>query len=552
MILVKHNTNSDLMKALVLAVFIVSSFTSFSQNFTYEDTLRGSVTPERVWWDLLHYNLFVSVFPESKEIRGSNTVVFKVLEENNILQIDLQSPLTITRVVHGDKELKWKQTGAAHFIDLETKLQVNSVDSITVFYEGIPHQAKRAPWDGGFVWTKDKDGNDFIATACQGIGASIWWPCKDHMYDEPDQGMLIKANVPTGLIAVANGRLIKQEKEGKKRTSFTWQVVNPINNYGVNLNIGNYVNWSEVYEGEKGPLEMSYWVLKYNLEKAKEHFKQAPMMMKAFEHWFGPYPFYEDSYKLVEAPYLGMEHQSSVTYGNHYKNGYLGMDLSHSGWGKKFDYLIIHESGHEWFANNITYKDIADMWIHESFTTYSESIFVEYYYGKEAGAEYVIGSRKNIGNRSKIIGEYNVNHEGDGDMYTKGANIIHTIRQFVPDDEKWRSILRGMNAKYYHQTVTTQMIEQFISDSVGMDLRPFFDQYLREANIPTLEYRIEKGMLSYRWTDCIASFDMPVYITINGEKTMIYPSTEWQELDRSKIEKVTIDKNFYINTKQLN
>lgn len=552
MILVKHNTNSDLMKVLVLAVFIVSSLTSFSQNFTYEDTLRGSVTPERVWWDLLHYNLSVSVFPETKEIRGSNTVVFKVLEENNILQIDLQSPLNITRVVHGDKELKWKKTGAAHFIDLETKLQVNSVDSITVFYEGIPHQAKRAPWDGGFVWTKDKDGNDFIATACQGIGASIWWPCKDHMYDEPDQGMLIKANVPTGLIAVANGRLIKHEKEGKKRTSFTWQVVNPINNYGVNLNIGNYVNWSEVYNGEKGPLEMSYWVLKYNLEKAKEHFKQAPMMIKAFEHWFGPYPFYEDSYKLVEAPYLGMEHQSSVTYGNHYKNGYLGMDLSHSGWGKKFDYLIIHESGHEWFANNITYKDIADMWIHESFTTYSESIFVEYYYGKEAGAEYVIGSRKNIGNRSKIIGEYDVNHEGDGDMYTKGANIIHTIRQFVPDDEKWRSILRGMNAKYYHETVTTQMIEQFISDSVGMDLRPFFDQYLREANIPTLEYRIEKGMLSYRWTDCIASFDMPVYITINGEKTMIYPSTEWQELDRSKIEKVTIDKNFYINTKQLN
>lgn len=334
MILVKHNTNSDLMKVLVLAVFIVSSFTSFSQNFTYEDTLRGSVTPERVWWDSLHYNLSVSVFPETKEIRGSNTVVFKVLEENNILQIDLQSPLNITRVVHGDKELKWKKTGAAHFIDLETKLQVNSVDSITVFYEGIPHQAKRAPWDGGFVWAKDKDGNDFIATACQGIGASIWWPCKDHMYDEPDQGMLIKANVPTGLIAVANGRLIKQEKEGKKRTSFTWQVVNPINNYGVNLNIGNYVNWSEVYDGEKGPLEMSYWVLKYNLEKAKEHFKQAPMMMKAFEYWFGPYPFYEDSYKLVEAPYLGMEHQSSVTYGNHYKNGYLGMDLSHSGWGK--------------------------------------------------------------------------------------------------------------------------------------------------------------------------------------------------------------------------
>ncbi len=541
------------MKKVVFILLALISFNGFGQNqhFTHEDTLRGSVTPERIWWDLLHYDLSVSVFPETKSISGSNTIQFKTLESNKIMQIDLQAPLQIDQVIYHGKNLSYKKVGAAHFIDLESAPEIGLTDSITIQYSGSPHQAIRAPWDGGFVWKKDKDGNDFIATACQGLGASVWWPCKDHMYDEPDHGIIVRANVPAELVAVSNGRLISTEKAEKKRKVYTWKVINPINNYGVNLNVGNYVNFSEVFDGEKGPLDMSYWVLEYNLDKAKEHFKQAPMMMKAFEHWFGPYPFYEDSYKLVEVPYLGMEHQSSVTYGNHYKNGYLGMDMSYSGWGKKFDYLIIHESGHEWFANNITYKDIADMWIHESFTTYSESIFVEYYYGKEAGAEYVIGSRRGIDNKAKIIGEYNVNHEGDGDMYTKGANVIHTLRQFVPDDEKWRRILRGMNETFYHQTVTTQEIEQFLADSVGMNLDSFFDQYLRQANIPTFEYKVDNGELSYHWTDCIEAFDMPLKISINGESTLIYPTKDWQKLSRTKIEKVEVDKNFYINSKQI-
>ncbi|MFD0878390.1 M1 family aminopeptidase, partial [Massilia pinisoli] len=166
-----------------------------------------------------------------------------------------------------------------------------------------------------------------------------------------------------------------------------------INNYGINMNVGNYEHFNEIYDGEKGKLTLDYYVLPENLEKAKTQFKQVPMMLKAFEHWFGPYPFYEDGYKLVDVPYLGMEHQSSVTYGNKYNNGYLGRDLSGTGWGLKWDFIIVHESGHEWFANNITYKDMADMWIHESFTNYSENLYTEYYFGKEAGAAYVIGCR---------------------------------------------------------------------------------------------------------------------------------------------------------------
>src|SRR5690606_7352637 len=253
------------------------------------------------------------------------------------------------------------------------------------------------PWDGGFSWKKDDNGNDFVATSCQGLGASVWWPNKDHMYDEVDS-MLISVRVPKALMEVSNGQLRGVEDHKDGTNTYHWFVNNPINNYGVNVNIGDYVHFSEDYNGEKGILKMDYYVLKYNLEKAKQQFKDAPRMMEAFEHWFGPYPFYEDGYKLVEVPYLGMEHQSSVTYGNGFENGYLGRDLSGTGWGLKFDFIIIHESAHEWFANNITYKDIADMWIHESFTAYAESIFVEYFYGKKAGAEYVIGTRRGIQN----------------------------------------------------------------------------------------------------------------------------------------------------------
>ena len=259
----------------------------------------------------------------------------------------------------------------------------------------------------------------FIASTCQGDGASLWWPCKDHMYDEPDS-MLISVNVPDNLMDVSNGRLRSVVRHENKTATYNWFVANPINNYGVNINIGDYVHFSEIFNGEKGALDCDYYVLRENLEKAKEQFKQAPMMLAAFEHWFGPYPFYEDGYKLVEAPYLGMEHQSSVTYGNGFENGYRGTDLSSTGWGLKFDFIIIHESGHEWFANSITYEDIADMWVHESFTNYSENLYVEYYYGKKAGADYVLGSRKNIRNDRPVTGTYNVNSRGSGDMYVQG------------------------------------------------------------------------------------------------------------------------------------
>jgi aminopeptidase N len=541
-----------------ILIVVLISFTGFSNgqgllseksNFTRQDTLRGSITPEREWWDLTYYHLDIEVKPDEKFISGKNTIQYRVLKPNQVMQVDLQEPMKITKVLQDGKELDVKHDGNAHFITLSNNQKSGAVNSIDVYYEGHPREAKRAPWDGGLSWKKDDNGKHFVATSCQGLGASVWWPNKDHMYDEVDS-MLISVTNPKGLMNVSNGRLRELKENDNNTVTSHWFVNNPINNYGVNINIADYINFSEVYDGEKGDLDLDYWVLSYNLEKAKEQFKDAPKMMKAFEHWFGPYPFYEDSFKLVEAPYLGMEHQSSVTYGNQYKKGYLGYDMSRSGWGLKFDYIIIHEAGHEWFANNITYKDAADMWVHEGFTTYSENLFVDYYYGKEASSDYVVGLRRGIRNQKPIIGTYGVNKEGSGDMYPKGANLLHTLRQLIEDDEKWRQILRGLNSEFYHKTITTKQIEDYISTQTGIDLTAFFNQYLRDIRIPTFEFKIEGGELTYRYSEIVEGFDMPIQIEIGDETQWIYPKEKWQTMPFTGTE-LEVDRDFYVKSKRL-
>ncbi|CAM1362552.1 Peptidase M1 [Tenacibaculum litoreum] len=526
-----------------------TSLFSKSETFTRQDSLRGSITLERSWWDLTYYHLNVTVNPDKKFIKGKNTVQYKVLKPHQVLQIDLQPPLKITKATQNNKELQVISEGNAHFIQLQSPQKKGAINSVDVYYEGKPKEAIRAPWDGGFSWKKDSNGNHFVATSCQGLGASVWWPNKDHMYDEVDS-MAISVRVPKNLMDVSNGRLRNIEQHNDNTTTYHWFVDNPINNYGVNVNIGDYVHFSEKYKGEDGVLDMNYYVLRDNLKKAKKQFKDAPKMMKAFEHWFGKYPFYEDGFKLVEVPYLGMEHQSSVTYGNQYKNGYLGRDLSGTGWGLKFDFIIIHEAGHEWFANNITNVDIADMWIHESFTAYSENLFLDYYYGKKASAEYVIGTRSSIQNDKPIIGHYDVNNEGSGDMYYKGANMLHTIRQLVNNDEKWRQILRGLNADFYHKTVTTQEIEKYMIEKSGIDLSKVFDQYLRTVKIPELEYTIENNTLKYRWNNVVKGFNMPIKVTIDGKDELLNPTENWQT-KTIKGNSIEVDQNYYVNSKSV-
>ena len=538
------------MKKIVLIFALITTASAFALSqqvrFTRQDTLRGSITPERAWWDLKYYHLDIAVNPSDSTIKGSNTIVYRVINPANVMQIDLQPPLLLISAKQDGHELSIVHDGNAHFIHLVEEQKPGDVNTVVVTYGGKPHVAVRPPWQGGITWKRDKDNLPFIASSCQGAGASLWWPCKDHMYDEPDS-MLISVNVPENLIDVSNGRLIKVENMKNRTKTYHWFVSNPINNYGVNINIGNYVHFSEKYQGEKGPLDCDFWVLKDNLEKARVHFKQALLMLKAFEYWFGPYPFYEDSYKLVEAPYLGMEHQSSITYGNGFQNGYLGRDQSGTGWGDSWDFIIVHESGHEWFANSITYKDIADMWIHESFINYSESLFVEYYNGKEAGAEYVRGTRRNIRNDIPIVGVYNVNNEGSGDMYSKGGNMLHTLRQIIDDDAKWRDILRGLNRDFYHQVVEGAQIEKYISDKTGLDLRTFFDQYLRDVRIPVFEYYVKDNELTFRWNNCVQRFNMPLKIWVDGEAMNIKPSTRFTTVRLSKQNpQIIVDKDYYV------
>lgn len=532
------------MKNYLFLLALGVSILSHAQTFTEQDTLRGSITEERAWWDLNYYHLDIEVDPERKYISGTNTIRYQVLEHNEVLQIDLQPPLVIEKVTQDGKELQVKHNGNAHFVRLEKPQQKGELNEIIVYYSGHPKEAENAPWDGGFSWKKDDNGNHFLATSCQGLGASVWWPNKDHMYDEVDS-MLISVKAPKGLMNVSNGRLRSVDEE---TNTYHWFVSSPINNYGVNVNIANYTHFDDSYKGEKGLLDLSYYVLPYNLEKAKEQFKQVPLMLSAFEYWFGPYPFYEDSFKLVEVPYLGMEHQSSVTYGNHYKNGYLGRDLSGTGWGLNFDFIIIHEAGHEWFANNITYKDAADMWVHEGFTAYAESLYLDYHFGTEAANEYVQGVRKNIKNDRPVIGRYNVNYAGSGDMYYKGSNMLHTLRQIVANDSQWRQILRGLNTEFYHQTVTSKHIEQYLSAKMKRNLAPFFDQYLRTINIPVLEYKIQEKKLSYRFTNTVPNFSIPVKTVLNGKPTWINPTSDWTEVKlKQPIEGFSVDQNFYLN-----
>ncbi|NND63614.1 MAG: M1 family metallopeptidase [Flavobacteriaceae bacterium] len=532
---------------LFIFIFLFSSASMIGQEITRQDVLRGSITEERAWWDLLHYDLKVTVNPDQKKIQGTNTITYKVLSKNKVMQIDLQKPMKIKRVEQNGKKLSVSSEGSAHFIKLK-KQKVGTEQSLTIHFEGKPKEAVRPPWDGGFSWDQDANGKHFVATSNQGIGSSIWWPNKDHPADEPDRGVDLFITAPFGLTAVGNGRLVDVKEMGALKT-WHWKVVNPINNYGVNINIGDYVNFSEKFEGLNGELDLDYWVLRDNLDKAKTQFEQVPLMMRAFEYWFGPYPFYEDSFKLVEVPYLGMEHQSSVTYGNRYQNGYLGTDLSDSGWGLQFDFIIIHEAGHEWFANNITNKDVADMWLHEGFTAYSENLYLNYHFSDIAASEYVVGTRRLIQNDSPIIGTYNANRRGSSDMYYKGSNILHTLRQLLEDDKKWRQILRGLNATFKHQTVSSAQVEKYISEQSGIDLTEFWQQYLRTTMIPKLEYKWNDNELSFRYTNIIEKFDMPVIVIVDGEEEWIFPSSEWKSKKFSNmIQEVQVKPDFYVDS----
>jgi aminopeptidase N len=500
------------------------------EKFTHADSLRGSNTPERVWWNVLKYELSVTPNYTARSLTGENAITLQALTDGQTMQIDLQEPMNLLAATWKKKTLTLTREGNVFHVRFPKKLKAGSVETILLRYEGTPRVAVRPPWDGGWIWTSDQHGRPWMTAADEGLGASVWFPCKDYNADEPDSGVVMHITVPDTLIGIGNGRLRDKKTNGNGTTTYTWATVNPVNSYDIIPYIGKYVNWTSEFQGAKGQLDCSFWVLDYDLEKARPQFKQADTMLSAFEYWMGPYPFYEDSYKLVEAPHLGMEHQSNVAYGNHFENGYLGRDLSGSGWGLKWDFIIVHESGHEWFGNSITDKDAADMWIHEGFTNYSETLYTTYLYGTEAGNDYCIGTRKNIANDAPIIGIYGVNKEGSGDMYYKSGQMLHMIRQMI-GDSTFRGMLHGLQKTFYHQTVTTQQIEEYMSSYTHRDLSRIFDQYLRTTRIPILAYQSSGDIISYRWNNCVKGFNMPIKVFVGGlPEQWITPTDDWQTM----------------------
>jgi aminopeptidase N len=525
--------------------------------FTRQDTLRGSLNAERAY-NVLRYEIAVKPDYESRSLTGKNTITY--LDSGlTWMQIDLQEPLEVDSMISQGGKLFFKREGNAFHVYVgdsvnKRKICTDCPRQITVYYHGHPHIATRPPWGGGWVFSKDSLGRPWMSAACEGLGASIWYPCKDYLGDEPDSGASLSITVADSLVAIGNGRLREHIRHGDGSSTWTWVVKSPINNYNIVPYIGKYSGWHSDFKGEPGKLDCDFWALDYHEQRAKQRFAGAvDSMLRCFEYWFGPYPFYEDGYKLVEAPYLGMEHQSNIAYGNHFLEGYAGRDLSGTGWGLKWDFIVVHESGHEWFGNNITCKDLADEWIHESFTSYSETLYTEYYFGKAAGDAYNTGIRKNIENKLPIIRYYGVNAGPVGtDEYYKGSNMIHTIRQVIDNDELFRRILRGLNQTFYHQTVTTADIEQYFNQAAKRNLSPIFNQYLRSAEVPVFEYRQTGNRLRYRWTNCNPDFNMLLRVTLNGS-FWLKPTVKWQvlKLHGRGNAALQVDKRFYITVKNL-
>lgn len=518
-------------------------------NYTEADTLRGSLRPERTNFDMRKYHLKLKVNLEDQSISGSNSIDFEVLKRASVMQLDLFENMQIDSIVFKDQQLSYERRHNAVFIEFQEELNEGTKTSLDFHYHGKPVVARNAPWDGGFVWSEDEEGNPWIGVAVQGTGASLWYPNKDHPSDEPEAAQMDIA-VPNGLMNVSNGKFLGKENLGNGFTEWSWEVENPINNYNIMINIGNYEHFSESYKD----LDLDYYVLPYNLQKAKKQFAEVKDMMECFYEKMGPYPFEEDGFKLVETPYLGMEHQSAVAYGNEYKMGYLGNDLSGTGIGLKWDFIIIHESGHEWYGNSITASDIADMWIQEGFTSYTEAIYIECRWGKEEAQQYLKGIRQNIGNSKEIIGDYGVNAEGSGDMYYKGANLLNMIRSLYDNDELWWNTFKDYTETYRHQVISTEDTEAFFDKPTEIDLEPVFDQYLRHASLPELQLKKDGNKLAYRWEAEVEDFRMPVDIFIGKDEVRLDVTSKWQtsEIKVKDLEKISVNEmEFYVELHKL-
>lgn len=536
----------------ILILFFIQLIGTTCIAQTKIDTLKGSITKERAWWDIQRYDLTINPDLQSKWINGKNIIQYNLVgrQTNVLMQIDLVAPLKIDSVFQNGKQVPFKQFGDIWYLTINQKQQPK-FNQLTIYYSGKPTESINPPWDGGVVWSKDSLGRPWVSVACQYKGASLWYPCKNALYDEPDNGASISVVVPDSLIAVANGKLVKRLKLDNKRAIYQWAVKNPINHYGISFYIGNYIQLQDFFKGEKGLLTMNYWVLDYHKYKAEAHLiKEAKNTMRALEYWFGPYPFYNDEFKIVDAPYIGMEHQSAIAYGSSYRTGtnLKGGDISNTGWGKKTDKIVVHEMAHEWFGNSITASDIADRWIQEGFAGLAEELVIAKYWGNQAGAEFMAGRFRTIENDKPVIARYGINEDGSQDNYIKGWALLHMIRTIINDENLFIIILRGLNSEFKNKVVSSSDIERYISLKSNIQFKPLFDQYLRTAQIPILQCKIKGSSVEFKYVNCNVDFNMPIKTNWTGDN-WLYPTTNWQTINLSSVIDsipLKINPNFYL------
>jgi len=547
------------MRFLLLFISLIS-LEIFPQDFNRSDSLRGNLSSFRSCYDVNYYDLNIVIDDKNKKISNSfNIIHFTALDNFQSLQIDLFSNLNILGIEFENTLLSFTRDHNAVFIDFPRVILNDEILSFTVYYNGEPREAVNPPWDGGFSWENDSNSLPWIGVSCQGLGASSWWPCKDHQSDEPDS-MKITCSVRKPLKVISNGNLINDTVVYNKdlnslTTKSSWFVSYPINSYNVTLCIGDYTHFNDIYVNQKDTLDLDYYVLSYNKKKAMEHFNQVKPMLACFEKYFGPYPFWSDGYALVETPYLGMEHQSAIAYGNNFLPGYNGNTKFTAGF--DFDYIIIHETGHEWWGNSITTNDIADMWIHEGFCTYSEVLYVECIYGYNAMLEYVNNQKKSVRNDKPIVGPYNVNTRGSNDMYQKASLMLHTLRSVIDNDSLWFALIEGISYEFKHKTIDGVDVINYINLMIKRDLSSFFNQYLYNKNLPVLEYKIQSNgtdySLMYRW-DAINDFKMRIQVNNGNNNIWITPNDSWKKLSLELIDikDFSIRKDlFFIETKKI-
>jgi aminopeptidase N len=517
---------------LIALLFLVQGAFAQQRLYTRADTLRGTLLPERACYDVTHYDLNLKVKPDEKFIAGYNAITFRATQDFSIMQVDLAANMVIDRILYEEYQVRFRREGDAVFINLNKTVPAGTTGTVKIYYQGQPRIAPNPPWDGGFSWEKDKKGRPWIGVSCEGLGASTWWPCKDHPSDEPDS-MRIYCEVPEPLMCVANGNLSGVVSAPGGYKGYDWRVSYPINNYNVTLNIANYAHLEDEYtaaDGEK--LAVDYYILDYNKDKAKKHFEQVKPMLACFEKRFGKYPFWRDGFALVETPYWGMEHQSAVAYGNNYRNNEFD-----------FDFIIIHESAHEYFGNSLSAKDHAELWIHESFTTYAEVLYLECLTGStEKTIEYLKKQRMRIRNLDPMVGQFGINYNywRDSDIYFKGTWMLHSIRHTIANDTLWYNTIYDFAQQFRIQNLSTEQVINFFNKRTGKNLTPIFKQYLFHTQVPQLEYKWEqkgkKTTFSYRWKATESSFNMPVWVHINKEKgwVKIFPTAQWQSLTDKK------------------